>query len=155
MADIFNTHYWPWNQMADIFNNNIYIYIAGGCSLQSKLKNVSVGLDVDLALFSRQATAGTSDDIDHRRIYASPELSSHIAPLYDNRKISLCICICFIQCHYYVWFDMYICSIIVLRNTSLLLSFLSWTIFIGVFYVSLSYHCHVAYLFPCVLKVGD
>ena len=31
------------------------------------------GLNVDLALFRRQATAGTSDDIDHRRIHASPE----------------------------------------------------------------------------------
>ena len=92
----------------------IYIYIAG-CSLESKLKNVSVGLDVDFAKFSRQATAGTSDDIDHRRIYASPELNSHIAPLFDSRKISLCICIYLMQCHSHVWFYMYICSILFLE----------------------------------------
>ena len=45
------------------------------------------------------------------------ELNSYIAPLYDSIKISLCICIYFIQCHSY--FYTYICSIIVLRNTSL------------------------------------
>ena len=85
----------------------IYIYIAG-CSLGSNLKNVIVGLDVDLALFRGQATAGTSDDIDHRRIYASRELNFYIAPLYHSRKISLCICIYSIQCNSYLWSYIYI-----------------------------------------------
>ena len=51
------------------------------------MKNISVGLDIDLVLFRRQAIAGTSDDIDHRRICASPRLNFDIAPLYDSRKI--------------------------------------------------------------------
>ena len=37
-------------------------------------------------------------DIDHQRIYASPEQIFCIAPLYHSRKISLCICIYFIKC---------------------------------------------------------
>ena len=63
----------------------IYIYIIyiAGCTLESKLKNVSVGLDVDLTLFRRQATAETSDDIDHRRIYASPELNLYCPTLWQ------------------------------------------------------------------------
>ena len=36
--------------------------------------------------------------MDHRRIYASPELNFYITPLYDSRKIYLYICIYFIQC---------------------------------------------------------
>ena len=60
----------------------IYIYIAG-CTLESKLKNVSVGLDVDLTLFRRQAIAETSDDIDYRRIYASPELNLYCPTLWQ------------------------------------------------------------------------
>ena len=60
-----------------------------GCSLESKLKNVSVCLDADWTMFRLQAIAGTSDNIDHRRIYASPELKFYITPLYDSRKISM------------------------------------------------------------------
>ena len=94
----------------------IEIYIAG-CSLESTLKNISVSLDIDLALFRRQAIAGTSDDIDHRCIYPSPELNFYIAPLYDSRKISLFIYMClflytvFYERHSYLWFYMYIYSL--------------------------------------------
>ena len=38
-----------------------------------QIEKCQCGLDVDLALFRRQATTGTSDDIDHRRIHASLE----------------------------------------------------------------------------------
>ena len=63
------TH-WPWGQMADIFNK-----FSAHCRLFPgiQIEKCQCGLDVDLALYRRQATAGTSDDIDHRRIHASPE----------------------------------------------------------------------------------
>ena len=38
-----------------------------------QIEKCQCGLDVDLALFRHQATAGTSDDIDHRRIHVSLE----------------------------------------------------------------------------------
>ena len=47
--------------------------------MESESKNVSVCVDVDLSMFRRQATTGTSDDIDHRCIYASPELNFYNA----------------------------------------------------------------------------
>ena len=49
--------------MADIleyifYNENLDILkIIGGCSLESKLKNVNVSIDADLALFRHQAIA--------------------------------------------------------------------------------------------------
>ena len=59
----------PSDQMVDnileIFYNGNLRYskiIIAGCSLESKLTNVIVGLYVDLALFRRQAITGTSED---------------------------------------------------------------------------------------------
>ena len=45
--------------------------VKGGPGIQ--IEKCQCGLDVDLVLFRRQATAGTSDDIDHRPIHASLE----------------------------------------------------------------------------------
>ena len=95
------------------------------------IQNVSVGLDVDLALFRRQAIAGTSDDLDHRRIYASPELNFYI----DGR---------------------FICISIVSLSLEIPIIPLAYEhYFIRVVYVFLSTIVHVAYSFIYVLKVGD
>ena len=115
------------------------------------IENVNVGLDIGLALFRRQAIAGTSDDIDHWRIYASPELHFYIGPICDSRIMSLYTCIYFIECFINVTLlsYMYIYAISVLiRNTYLLIALLNTT-----FTRVLKYICycltivHALYLF--------
>ena len=130
------------------------------CSLESQLKNVSVGLDVDLTLFRREAIAGTSDSIDHRRIYATPEQNkftlSHFMTVESYLYVLVFILCSFYGRRSYLWFYMYIYSIIVLRNTSLFLSFLLWTLFLSVCFMHLCLTiARDAYLYICVLNVGD
>ena len=74
-----------------------------GCSLESKLKNASVGLDVDLALFRR-----------------------HFMTVERYLYVFVFILYSAYQRHSYLWFYIYIYIyfITVLRNISLFLSFL-------------------------------
>ena len=58
--------------------------------------------------------------------------------------------------HSYLWFYVYIYSIIVFRNTPLFLSFLWWTSPLSVCFIYLYLTIvHAAYWFMYVLKIGD
>ena len=94
-------------------------------------------LDVDLALFRRQEISRTNDDIDHRRIYASPELNFYIASPYESGKISQCFCCYFIWCF---------------TNVILTYDFICIVLSLFLEIPLCSYHfSHEHYLYPCVL----
>ena len=135
--------HWPLDQMAGIVNKFLH---SAGCSLESISKHVCVILDVDLALFRRQATAGTSDAIDHRRIHASLE-QNFILPHFMTIERYLYVFVFFINSVLLTLFllmILYVYLFFVLRIASLFVSFLLSTLSSSVcfmFYVSLSYLC--------------
>ena len=86
------------------------------------------GLEVDLALFRRQATARTSDDIDHRRIHASTEQNLTLPHSMTVER------------YFYV--------VVIILYSVLLTLFL-----LMILYVYLLYHCPQNHLFVLIIPL--
>ena len=92
-----------------------------------QIEKCQCGLDVDLVLFRRQATAGTSDGIDHRRIHASPVQNltlPHSMTIERYLYVFVFILYSVLLTLFFLTILYVYLSIIVLRITPLFISFL-------------------------------